>query len=105
MKINYGLVAVLKIDMDKVTENKNHTWEHLGNNLSMLDIKHFCGFEQEPDIMSYVDLYHELRHDPEFELGDNEFIIIPASDAIIDDCLPNREVDDEKGPEQLDLFT
>lgn len=72
--IKYGIIAIDKRQIDSTTGDE------------MVDIIHFCGYEKEPTIEQYKDLYRELGEDEAFGLTEIiEFIeLAPAPEDIVE---------------------
>ena len=67
MKINYGLIAAVKIDDFHI------------------EIVHFCGYENKPKEIDIQTLKMELETDPEFDLvGRNDYFITEATDEMLE---------------------
>lgn len=79
-EITHAIIAIGKDDMDRI---KNVDPSILSTDDFYFNILHFCGYWREPKVNEYLGLYNELKHDSEFKI-DEEFYLIPAPKGLID---------------------
>ena len=50
-------------------------------------IAHFIGFEEQPNLQDFIEIYKELQEDKEFGLTDQmeDIFLFPASDAEVEE--------------------
>lgn len=74
INIKYGIIAIDKRQIEE------------GDKDGMVDVIHFCGYENEPTIKEYEDLYRELGEDESFGLTEIiQFIeLAPAPEDIVE---------------------
>jgi hypothetical protein len=70
MKINFGLVAVLR--------------EELLSTSPSITVCHFTGYEAEPGWPDWQSLYLELTKEEEFGLIGKDFVLLPATQAVVE---------------------
>lgn len=71
MELKFGLIVV----SPETAERKSGT---------LADVYHFVGYEYEPTQTDIDALHAELLTDPEFGLGDIEFVVIPAPSPVFE---------------------
>lgn len=42
------------------------------------NVLHFCGYYNKPKYIDYVKLHKELKEDPEFDLKETDFCLVPC---------------------------
>jgi len=82
MQINHGIVAIPKFDDKTVFD------------CGKITVLHFVGYEVLPTIEDWVVLYDELQNDPDLGLVEEDFILVPATQEMIDFYLDKINVED-----------
>jgi hypothetical protein len=65
-------------------------------------ILHFCGYFTKPKYLEYINLYKELKTDPQFALQDQEFLLVPAEDEELQKLLDTFK---ESDPEDIEVVS